>query len=445
MSQDINQSILAALEAGYGHQDILDAFSKSSNPEHQSFYENYTQNMRDRAKEFDLLGTKATPGLGVMKRVRKHVEETPGEQLAAEGAGLAALGYAGKRAIQRALPTPGEKALFEQNEISRKKLEFEKEQAAKFDVAKLDKELAKQEFNKAKAVTEEVQHAATVADAQKRIEAFNNLQQQKAPVPAPVTPEAPVQGVAPPITQAPAVTSQVTPEVPTVTEAVQTGQSPTKAIQADLAPMVYEAAPAKSAPPPEKKKRAPKVQETFKSIADIPEGTVFRPDIGNLDRTLYNIVGAEHRRNAMELLNKGQPFGEVPDTNKAISPLLADYWKNVQGQIPETILSRKEREKLGVKTDFGNYGGLGRYAKVGGVVGTLLTAAQAANATQEAQQGNTAPAKEMGFDLTTAALLAKILGGAPAFGAALGLGSKELATGTLDSPEARALGVRPPR
>jgi hypothetical protein len=255
MSQDINQSILAALEAGYGHQDILDAFSKSSNPEHQSFYENYTQNMRDRAKEFDLLGTQATPGMGLMKRVRKYVEETPGEQLAAEGAGLAALGYAGKRAIQRGLPTPGEKALFEQNEISRQKLEFEREQAAKLDVAKLDKELAKQEFNQAKAVTEEVQQAATVADAQKRIEAFNNLQQQKAPVPAPqiTASQVPIQGVQPPM-GAPLVSAEQTAQgllgkagdefrnapkapfvPPTMTEGLQLGESATKTLQDNLA------------------------------------------------------------------------------------------------------------------------------------------------------------------------------------------------------------------
>jgi hypothetical protein len=269
-----------------------------------------------------------------------------------------------------------------------------------------------------------------VQQAQQKVVDIKNAMAAKGPAPAP---QAPVQGIQPPVT-------------PTLTEAIATGQSPTKAIQADLAPLVDEAAPAKSAPPPaEKKKRAPKVQETFKSLADIPPGTTFRPELGNLDRTLFNIVGAEHRRNAMDLLNEGKPFGQVADTNKAISPLLADYWKAVQGQIPETILSRKERENLGVKTEFGNYGGLGRYAKVGGVVGTLLTAAQAANATQEAKQGNTAPAKEMGFDLGTGGLMAALMGLPASALAALGLGSKELATGTLDSPEARALGVRPPR
>lgn len=152
MSQEINQRILDALNEGYNPQDILSAFSMSKDPEHQSWYENYTQSMRDRARETNMIDQRSIPGkpgLGVMERVKKHVEETSGEQLAGEAA-LAAGGlYAGKRLLQKAFPTPGEQGLAEQNKIARERLELQKSPVlSPLEEARLETEKAKAEYQR---------------------------------------------------------------------------------------------------------------------------------------------------------------------------------------------------------------------------------------------------------------------------------------------------------
>lgn len=127
-------------------------------------------------------------------------------------------------------------------------------------------------------------------------------------------------------------------------------------------------------------------QHTYKSIADIPEGMVFRPDVGNLDRSLVNILGPEHRLYAKELLNEGKMFGHSSDVNKDVSRLTTEYFQKLQQEIPETILSRDARKAQNIESKFGTYGSLlGKAAKVGGVAGTLMTIAQAANAREAAR------------------------------------------------------------
>ena len=209
----------------------------------------------------------------------------------------------------------------------------------------------------------------------------------QAPAPqaaAPQVPSAPQAGAVPPVQQGPV----------TVTEAVVTGQNPVQAIQKDLAQQIDTAPTQPIAPPSEAgvKTRAAKTTVNFKPGQALPEGTTFRPDIGNLDRSLYNILGPEHRRNAMEMLNNGKPFGDVADVNAAVKDISAKYWSELQGQIPETILSREARAAQGVKSEFGNFGKLGKGVKVAGVAGTLLTLADLANAAQQAKEGNYAEA-----------------------------------------------------
>jgi hypothetical protein len=210
--------------------------------------------------------------------------------------------------------------------------------------------------------------------------------------------------VAPPM-GAPAPVAPAPLEIPTLSQTVQQGGNVTKAVQTDLArqidvaptvapsatpaiaPSATPAAPAAAPAVPPKER----VKSTFKSAADIPAGMVFRPDVGNVDRALFNILGPEHRQNAKDLLNKGQPFGNAPDVNDRVSKITNEYWKAVQGQIPETILSREARIAQGVPHQgFGSFGGLGRAVKVGGVAGTLLTAAEAALAAQQGRYGQAA-------------------------------------------------------
>jgi hypothetical protein len=127
---------------------------------------------------------------------------------------------------------------------------------------------------------------------------------------------------------------------------------------------------------------------TFKSMADVPEGYKFLPEVGNLDRSLGNILGLEHRANAREMFTGGKPFGHFKGSgpnayNEEISRLTTDYFKNLQSEIPETILSRDARRAQGIPSDFGTYANkinFGKAAKVAGIAGTLIAATDLANA-----------------------------------------------------------------
>ena len=150
--------------------------------------------------------------------------------------------------------------------------------------------------------------------------------------------------------------------------------------------------PAGAAQPPKKRGPAPAVptgnyptQQSFKSLKDIPEGFTFRPDVGNLDRSMYNILGPEHRQLAKEFLTGGKMFGQSADINADISKLTNQYFQRLQSEIPETILSREARKMQGIPSDFGTFGksGFGKGVKVAGVAGTLFSLADIANAAQQ--------------------------------------------------------------
>ena len=150
--------------------------------------------------------------------------------------------------------------------------------------------------------------------------------------------------------------------------------------------------PEDSAQPPKKRGPAPAVltgnyptQQSFKSLKDIPEGFTFRPDVGNLDRSMYNILGPEHRQLAKEFLTGGKMFGQSADINADISKLTNQYFQRLQSEIPETILSREARKMQGIPSDFGTFGksGFGKGVKVAGVAGTLFSLADIANAAQQ--------------------------------------------------------------
>ena len=187
---------------------------------------------------------------------------------------------------------------------------------------------------------------------------------------------------------------------PSVQAGVQTGNA-TQAVQAVVAQELDNATGVAPTEPvtPKASKKEPAVA-TFKTLADVPKGYEFRSDVGNLDRSMYNILGPEHRQYAKELLTGGQMFGNSPNVNADVSRLSTQYFQKLQSEIPETILSRDERRAQGIPSKFGNYGlqGFGKAAKVGGVAGTLFAVADVANA---AQQGKYGEAAMRGADVAT--------------------------------------------
>ena len=139
-----------------------------------------------------------------------------------------------------------------------------------------------------------------------------------------------------------------------------------------------------AAPPPAAKKTAVK-PVVYKSAADIPEGMVFRPDVGNLDRSLVNTLGIESRLHAKDLINEGKMFGHYQGDpklyNQKVSELVNQYATKLKETLPSVDLTTREGRIAAGLPHEKNYGAaLGKAAKVGGVVGTLMTIAQSANA-----------------------------------------------------------------
>jgi hypothetical protein len=195
----------------------------------------------------------------------------------------------------------------------------------------------------ANVAPETARPAPTIADLKAKVEAGQQAGLGLKKV------EAPVETAAAPITS------------PTLEQAVE------KPVEGAVAP----------------KKRAPKEQKTFKTAADIPEGYVFRPDVGNLDRSMGNILGKEHREYARELFSGGKPFGHSDDLNADVSRLTTEYFKRLQQEVPETILGREARIAQKVPSEFGTFAkgtNFGKAAKVAGVAGTLISVADLANA-----------------------------------------------------------------
>lgn len=223
---------------------------------------------------------------------------------------------------------------------------------------------------------------------------------------APVAPAAPQ--VAPEAPQAAPIAQQapVAPPAtaPTSVQAgVQSG-NPAPAVQSVIAQEIDKTSSVATTEPKTPKK--PPDVLTFKSVKDIPEGMMFRPDVGNLDRSLGNILGLEHRANAREMFTGGKPFGQFTGSgpnafNNEISRLSTEYFQRLQSEIPETILSRDARRAQGIPSEFGTFAkttNFGKAAKVGGVAGTLIAVADAANA---AQQGKLGEAAVRGADVAT--------------------------------------------
>lgn len=127
------------------------------------------------------------------------------------------------------------------------------------------------------------------------------------------------------------------------------------------------------------KTRAPKTQKTFKSVAEIPEGMKFSSEVGGADSWLHDAVGPEARKFILEEFNQGKRLGGGKEAMTKAYGLVGQYEDWLKKNVPENILGRSERKAAGVPHPQQS-GPLGKAAKVGGMAGLLMTAAQFANA-----------------------------------------------------------------
>ena len=262
------------------------------------------------------------------------------------------------------------------------------------------------------SVEKNVAEAATVdklEQLQQRVEAGRAAGIGQTPVQGSVTPPATPAPVPAPVAPQPIAQTPVT-----ATEAVATGQSPSKAIQMDVAQQLDEIPAGAVAPESGVKKRAAKTTQTFKSAEKLPEGMTFRADLGPGDNWLYNTYGAEGRKAILSAFNEGKPAVSY-ERAKELSQMVQ------QGRVGP-VIPREIAKERGIAPPETNYGKLGQAIKVAGAAGLGLTAAQMANAAQQARQGNYAPAGEFGFNL---------LGLLPGLGTAFNIGtySPELGAG----------------
>jgi hypothetical protein len=215
------------------------------------------------------------------------------------------------------------------------------------------------------------------------------------PITPPPTPsfnvgQPPAPPVAPPIeanpvAQAAAQTAPVAP--PTVAQLAQ-----------ETAPAVTTAAqaPAAAIPPVAEEKNKggrPKKGEakqwTYDYPSQLPEGTVFKEGWGGADNWLNDQVGKEKAKEIRNTFNQGRGFGSGKDAMLAAAQAMQDAGQQkfmTQGE--PFVLSGENRERFGIPPPK-QQGRLSKTfekgVKVGGVTGLLLTAAEAANAKQAAQ------------------------------------------------------------
>jgi len=180
---------------------------------------------------------------------------------------------------------------------------------------------------------------------------------------------------------------------------------------------------------------------------------------GAADNSLKNTYGVDLRKQILNEVNQGQMGGINKDYLEKINPA-------IKALSPETGLGKTLAElkinnpkggikgPLGVPATIGSSGELvsSPPGKVSGLINKgskallLMSMVDAANA---AQKGNTAPAKEVGFDLASGYTLAKLLGGPAAAAAALALGSSGLNSNEQQDLEYRrrvggGRGIAPP-
>jgi hypothetical protein len=119
------------------------------------------------------------------------------------------------------------------------------------------------------------------------------------------------------------------PETPTVPLTTEVGKAPKEM------PMVEQAAgnPEKNAlaeerktqPAPVKKTPAAPQKQTFKSIAEIPEGVVFKEGFGGADSWLNDQVGKEKAKAIRNTFNQGRGFGSGADAIKNAATALGEF------------------------------------------------------------------------------------------------------------------------
>jgi len=310
------------------------------------------------------------------------------------------------------------------------------------------------------------------------------ISNQPAGIPNAVSPMSQLTGQ--PTTPAPInAAPSAPPAAPTsVSDAVATGQNPTQALNESLAKDIDAATPKTVTPvSPESAIKVEGLVRDAQGNFQYPQGmspaaiqahkdfVQQYPEIaasleaqgkfgmvggGAADNSLHNTYGADLRKQILNEVNPGQMGGINKNYLEKINPAIKAL--STETGLGKTLAELKvnnpkggTKGPLGVPATIGNSGELvsAPPGKVSGLVnkgGKAFLLMAMADAAKAAQEGNTAPAKEVGFDLGTGALLAKLLGGPAAAALGLALGSSSLNAGEEKELAKRraSRGIAPP-
>lgn len=117
--------------------------------------------------------------------------------------------------------------------------------------------------------------------------------------------------------------------------------------------------------------------------AEIKAG-VFKEGFGGADNWLQSQVGHDIRKFIKDEFNAGKPYGGGQAAMDKAYADVTKYEQWLKENIPVQTLNKAERKAVGVPSPE-PHGPLGKAMKVGGVAGLLMTAVNAANAKQAAQ------------------------------------------------------------
>jgi hypothetical protein len=422
MATDVNKSILDALEAGYGPQDIIEHLKSSEDPAHQEWYNTYSTNMQTRANEQPAQQAAPKSNTGILNAIDQADPLTLGlgaagayaisqgpklynaaqerkldrEKLAIENRRITAYEQqVGKQGVTPEMPMSApavqQAPTLTPLEEARLNTERARAEAIQAKIAMEERKVAALEL-KAKADAEARAAKAAAGDVQKTTAsgAVNPEDRQmlqsseKAKMDKAITAEQKAasasipQAVQPPAVQAPTVAApEVAPTnvgiAPPKTSEITLTPSPE--VKAETVPVAAapETKPAGSVPPKAKE------QKTFKKIEELPKEMQFKAGVGGGDSWLHDTVGPDIRKFIIDEFNGGKPIGGGQAGMDKAYGLVGKYEQWLKENIPEQTLTRSERKFAGIPPAK-QYGPLGKAVKVGGAAGLLMTAAQAANA-----------------------------------------------------------------
>jgi hypothetical protein len=275
--------------------------------------------------------------------------------------------------------------------------------------------------------------------------------------------------------------SQATPQQ-TLTQAVETGGDVDQALKTDVAKMVDQAAPPAAPVSPSSAIKVEGLVRDAQGNFQYPEGmspaaiqahksfVQQYPEIsanleaqgkfgmvggGAADNSLHNSYGANLRKQILNAVNQGQMGGINTNYLENINPAIKAL--SSEEGLGKTLAELKANNpKGGIHGPLGTPATIGKagelVTKPGAVSGAVNKGSKAlllmamADAAKAAEKGNTAPAKEVGFDLATGYGLSKLLGGPAAAALALALGSSGLNAGEEQELARRraSRGIAPP-